>query len=97
MTVPFARHGVCDGSAFVARLCALLAVILPPSDADTVFVCGLRSMCTTMVLKGLARSQSIYAPEFLRSAETRCPLPMQAMSRLKGMKTLLQLVKQKKI
>ena len=83
-----------DPRCVVRRLAHLMTLLLP---GDTIAERGMRAMCMTMVFKQVARVKHMFDDGFLQDCELLCPLPMTAMSKLKGMKTLLKMIKQDRI
>ena len=83
-----------DPSKLVHRLCHFLQMILP---GKSVAERGVRAMSYVMVLKHVSRVQHLFDNDFLAQAEELCPLPMDNMPRLQGMKTLLKMVKADKL
>ena len=79
----------------IRRLCHLLRLLLP--EDGSVAQRGMRAMCYTMVLKQVSRVRHLFDPSFLDQCERFCPIPLDGMARLAGMRTLLKMVREGKL
>ena len=101
-TVPRALQGL-HADAGARRLAHLLAHVIMherAGEADPTRAArsrmlrqGKMSMCMSMVLKAIMRAQPMFSAACLDEAEARSPLPRAEMAKLKGMRSLMRLVK----
>ncbi len=88
------RNGTLRDGGLVRRLCSFLALLV---GEETVVERGILAMSMQMALKAAARIADSLSRDFVDEAEYYCPLPMSAMKKLAGLKTLLGMIKQNRV